>query len=419
MLLFVILIQISKETITYDSQAFTQFSYTESGFNCENGYTKTNVIPFTNTFQTAPQIIFYFTTLDYNFSGQTEVDIELLSVTQTDFTLKIKCPYNKVNSYRIQWFAIDDHRLQVITVNKQIPFTSKQYPIQNPNLKKRSYFFFFVFLQWSIQYRSFCKITEITSNYVTVGMNSDCQNLISVSYQIILGTEEFLTLLDQTSSSIDYNSQQFDKLANNYFVIAYMQFTTSLLNIRYRITLSSTSTQISYATQSWSTNTYPMNKIQPYFLKYGEGSILLAMECFTARISKLFDMTADQKPAFQMKILEINKLYNSIGSETVVFGGLIQIINIQIYYKCPSNNKKVHSEINKCNTCSGSNKIYNLNHFCHGSINSINIYAKYQAQANNKELQITLTSNSISIVQTLRNQIVTVQNILKVEFLDI
>lgn len=35
--------------------------------------------------------------------------------------------------------------------------------------------------------------------------------------------------------------------------------------------------------------------------------------------------------------------------------------------------------MNKCNSCTGNNKIYNLNHYCHGSINSINIYAKYNA----------------------------------------
>ena len=81
-----------------------------------------------------------------------------------------------------------------------------------------------------------------------------------------------------------------------------------------------------------------------------------------------------------MKILELNKVYSSVTSESIVIDPSILLLNIHIFYKCPSNNKKVLMELNKCNNCSGNNnKIYKRYHYCHGSINSINLFAKYSA----------------------------------------
>ncbi|CAD8068129.1 unnamed protein product [Paramecium sonneborni] len=417
MLFFIILIEISRETISYDSQVFNKFTWTESGFNCQNGFTKTTTIPFTNTFENIPKIIFFSTTFDYFFSTKNEVNIEILSVTLIDFSLKITCPNNKASSYKIQWYAIDDNRLEVITDLNQSPFTSKQYQIQNPNIKKG--IISILSFSYTGTFNIDLSITELTYEHVIIGMSSAYQNLVSVSYQIILGTTEILTFLDQVSSTSAYTSQLYNQLSNSYFIIAQMKITTSLLNIRYSIALNPTANQISYTTATWNTNAYPTNKIQPYFLKYVQEQFFTAMECFTARISKLYDKTSNTKPPFYIQILELNKVSNSPGSEFIIIDESKLLLNINIYYKCPSNYKKVHSQLNKCNNCSGSNKIYNLNHYCHGSINSIYIYAQYSAQSNYKEILITITNNSIIILQKLRNKIITQQNILQVEFLDI
>ncbi|CAK63542.1 unnamed protein product (macronuclear) [Paramecium tetraurelia] len=87
--------------------------------------------------------------------------------------------------------------------------------------------------------------------------------------------------------------------------------------------------------------------------------------------------------------------------------------------KLNSNKKNFQSKLNKCNSYSGANKIRKLKHYCHGSINSINIYAKYSAQNNLKELTLTTIGNSISIVQKVRNRSTKQEPILLVEFFDV
>lgn len=54
-------------------------------------------------------------------------------------------------------------------------------------------------------------------------------------------------------------------------------------------------------------------------------------------------MNSDQKPAFELEISELNKVVNTIGSESIIINESITLLHIHVYYKCPSNNKKVHS----------------------------------------------------------------------------
>ncbi|CAD8077018.1 unnamed protein product [Paramecium primaurelia] len=413
-----LLIQFTQGIITESSGEVTQFSYQVSGFNCQNGYTST--INFPGSFANIPKLILYPSLFDFASvnSNHPIAKIEIVSLTLTNFQIKLTCPYQRINSYYLRWYAIDDQRLIVINEFNLNPIATKSYTFQNPNIKKAIVSIIGIGYKGSFEVT--LSITDLTSTSLTVNVNNYNTNLVFIGYQVILGTDEIITYIDNISSTNVYTSPQYPAQTNSYFITAFNKIqlgNSGILTLR--TTVYQGASVVNYDTSRWGSGVYAQNKIQTYWLKYTVNNPFLAMECFTVRVSKLFEMNSDQKPAFQLELFEINKVVNTIGSESILINESITLLNIHIYYKCPSNNKKVHSQMNKCNNCSGSNKIYNLNHHCHGSINTINIYAKYNAQINYKELTLTTTSNSITIVQKLTNKIITQETILFVEFLDV
>ncbi|CAD8180476.1 unnamed protein product [Paramecium pentaurelia] len=414
-----LLIQFTQGIITESSGEVTQFSYQVSGFNCQNGYTST--INFPDTFANIPKLILYPSLFDFASitSNQPIAKIEIVSLTLTNFQIKLTCPQQRINTYTLKWYAIDDQRLIVINEFNLNPLASKSFTFQNPNIKKAIVSIIGIGYKGSFEVT--LSISDLTSTSVTVNYNSYNTNMVLLGYQVILGTDEIISYIDKISSSNVYTSPQYPVQSNSYFITAFSKFQQGLDNgiVTLRTTINQGASVVNYDISRWGSGLYPQNTIQSYWLKYTVNNPFLAMECFTVRVSKLFEMNSDQKPAFQLEFFEINKVVNTIGSESILINESITLLNIHIYYKCPSNNKKVHSQMNKCNNCSGSNKIYNLNHHCHGSINTINIYAKYNAQSNYKELTLTTTSNSITIVQKLTNKIITQETILFVEFLDV
>ncbi|CAD8053558.1 unnamed protein product [Paramecium primaurelia] len=420
MILQFLFIQLTQGIITQTAGAFNEFVWNAPGFLCQNGFTKTGNINFQDSFANIPKIIIVPNVLDITpvFTNQIIVQIDIVSVTLTGFSIKITCPNNKVGTYQMRWFAIDDSRIEVINELNLNPIASKQYPIQNPNIKKA--IVSILNFGYNGPFDVGLSVSELTSTHVTVNVNSANSNLIYLGYQVILGTEEVISYIDKVSSTSIYTSQIYPLQSNSYFVISFNNLGLNDADtLKLGVSISSTSTTINYQTQIWGPGTYAPNTLQSYWLKFNINQAYMAMECFTIRINKIFYRNSDQRPAFQLDIQEINQVFNTIGSDSIIVNESITLLNIHVYYKCPSNNKKVHSQMNKCNSCTGNNKIYNLNHYCHGSINSINIYAKYNAQSNNKELTITRTTNGITIIQTLRNKSTTQQEILLVEFLDI
>ncbi|CAK89433.1 unnamed protein product (macronuclear) [Paramecium tetraurelia] len=422
MMLEFLLVAITQGIITKTYGEVADFSYTTSGFVCQNGYSTSKTITFSGSFANVPKIIFVPTIFDFaSFSSsQFTVKLEILSVSLTNFQIKITCPTKKVNTYKLSWFAIDDNRLEVI--NEAIndininPVASKQYSIQNPNIKKAIASIHSYGINGALDIT--LSISELTTTQVTVNIAKN-SNLLYLGYQVILGTDEVISYIDEIASSNSYTSQVYNLISDNYFVVSFTKLTNSGTNaFRLQYFITKTSTTIYYDCSTWG-GAYPSNIMKVFWLQTTLNQEFLAMECLTVRVSKLFDRYVDLKPAFQLEILEINKVLNTVGSESIVLNESIQLVTIHVFYKCPSNNKKVHSQLNKCNSCTGTNQIHNLNHYCHGSVNSINIYAKYQAQANYKELTLTRASNGVTIAQTLRNRSTSQKNILKVDFLDI
>ncbi|CAD8192785.1 unnamed protein product [Paramecium octaurelia] len=422
MILEFLLVAITQGIITKSKGELTEFTYTTSGFVCQNGYSTSKTIAFPDSFANVPKVIFVPTILDFaSFSSsQFTVKLEILSVSLTNFQIKITCPSKKVNTYRLSWYAIDDSRLEVI--NESIndinlnPVGSKQYSIQNPNIKKATAMIHSYGINGALSIT--LTISELTTTYVKVNINAN-SNTLYLGYQVVLGTDEVISFIDEIAASNTYQSQHYPIISDSYFVASFRRLTNSGTNaFRLQYFITTTSTQIYYDCSTWG-GAYPSNTMNVFWLGTTLNQEFLPMECFTVRVSKLYDRYADLKPAFQLELLEINKVLNTIGSESIVLNESIQLLTIHIYYKCPSNNTKVHSQLNRCNSCTGSNNIYNLNHYCHGSMNTINIYAKYQAQANYKELTLTRASNGVTIVQTLRNRSVSQKTVLKVEFLDI
>ncbi|CAD8076875.1 unnamed protein product [Paramecium primaurelia] len=131
-----LLIQFVQGIITECQGEVTQFSYQVSGFNCQNGYTST--INFPDSFSNIPKLIFHPSLFDFASISSTQptAKIEIVSVTLTDFQIKLTCPYQRINTYNLRWYAIDDQRLIVINEFNLNPIGAKSFTFQNPNIKK-------------------------------------------------------------------------------------------------------------------------------------------------------------------------------------------------------------------------------------------------------------------------------------------
>ncbi|CAD8116431.1 unnamed protein product [Paramecium sonneborni] len=77
--------------------------------------------------------------------------------------------------------------------------------------------------------------------------------------------------------------------------------------------------------------------------------------------------------------------------------------------------KKIVSKFLKCEACSTQN-YYQFQHYCHGTINEINYFPKFQLnQSAYKEINIVISSDKITVTQILRNQQVSNKILLEIQ----
>ncbi|CAD8115259.1 unnamed protein product [Paramecium sonneborni] len=266
---------------------------------------KQNQQHFPALFANIPQVILNPIVFDFGTASlYLQSIIEFQSISLTGFTLKITCTGNQMNYYRFQWFAIDDERIQVITEANADPIASKQYPIKNPNANKA------IASVISFGYKGgfdvSLTITELTSTHITIGISNANANLIHLGYQTALIPEEILTQLPYRVATGFYSTQVFPIQADSYFIIQLSRMSAgSSYAFRFLIDTLTTADQIYYQTATWSYSGYPPNTIKPYWLKLTLDLIAVSMECFTVRVSKLFDHNSYQKPSFQVQFLKV------------------------------------------------------------------------------------------------------------------
>ncbi|CAD8130516.1 unnamed protein product [Paramecium sonneborni] len=220
-LIFLISAQVIFPFIYYDTGLARNFDYTfDSSFNCQNDYSRTATISFSNAFENIPQVFFYLEYLDISTS-EMEFYLSITTITKTSFTAIVNCRKNRIYTLQLRWFAIDDQRIEVISnFNMENP-DDKTFPIKNPNAQ--SGFVVLTRLCYTGQIDFLLSISQITTNSVTVSITKVAgkfSNLKQIGYFVVVGIEEAFINLGLKSVTGAFSSGSFAKQPNRWFVIA-------------------------------------------------------------------------------------------------------------------------------------------------------------------------------------------------------
>ncbi|CAD8130950.1 unnamed protein product [Paramecium sonneborni] len=324
----------------------------------------------------------------------------------------IYCLTQAVYGIRLKWYAIDDQRVDVITVTNLNPLSETTYPIANPNFK---------IAKVSILSFSYCGafefellVSSLSTTSVKVGIQTANSNLLHLGFQIILGTTEALTPFETKATTSQYTSGGLilKQIVSFFFYILNYNSVT----LHHTDQNSSQPLQVLLFNIAWSSSVYAPNTISALQMKYILSYEFKPIQCDTLRISKYLDRKINEKTSKQINLVEENKIYITEGQDSIQVSDTIQTLNVIIYFKCYSN-KKVHTVINKCNNC--LKQQITLDRNCHGSMNIIYFYMRFTSQSDFKELAITTTTNGFSFDQKLRNYDVQTKNVLNIQMQDI
>ncbi|CAD8126120.1 unnamed protein product [Paramecium sonneborni] len=404
-----ILLSIANGFITNDSGSKSGI---EPGNSCQNSYSTTLTIPFSQQFENIPQVIIILTrwTLYY---GSTEFKLQITSTTTSNFQVQISCPHTQVFYVYFNWYAIDDQRVQVINQFNFANPVTQTFSHHNPN----ALYGFISPISFGGNGLIDCnlQITSITKTTVTVGLSGQAgkiENLKQIGYQIILGIQEVFDILSIQTTAL-YNSGNNNLQANKWLLTPIVAVTNPPNDsIRLWIKYTTTSTTISYNIETWG-YPYSPNTHNKIWMSYAINEQFTKMLLLTVRISQKFDKSSITSPSIQLQMPQINESYSSNGVYTATFDQSQTPVQMNVQMKC-FNGKKIKSLFSKCNNCP-ENKNYLFSHFCHSNINQISYFAKFTPtkQAHN-EIKITISDSEINIAHVVYNQIKTEAQILNI-----
>ncbi|CAD8126601.1 unnamed protein product [Paramecium sonneborni] len=406
--------------IKYDKGLNTNFnSQLQSSFKCYNSYQQTQTISFSGTFQNIPKVFLQQNLADWE-SGNGEFQLSITSVSLTNFMVQIVCPTTvRVHKLQLQWYAIDDERVQVINAfNIANPTQSTIYQHPNANVEKAIIFLTSLGYYGALEF--VLSISSITKTTVTVSISnpsSKFANIRSIGYQIVLGTNEVFDILGiQTVTTSSYNSGNLN-LQNNKWLqtpIIGLNYPNNYY-LQFRWTQTTTATTISYTVNSW--DTLVKHTHQKVWMSYIINTIYLPLEIQTVRISQKYDLEALNRPTIYTQLPQSDEIFNQIGTFNVIVDKQYSPVLINVIFKC-SQGKKIKSQFNKCNSCP-MQKIKIFNHYCHNNINQISYFPKYISTIQaHEELKITISSTKITINQITYNEVITETSILDIELLN-
>ncbi|CAD8124904.1 unnamed protein product [Paramecium sonneborni] len=414
--LFLILFKIA-QGITYDSGFKKGVDTTD---NCANSFSTTQTISFSGQFQNIPQVFIILSRWEIDKTDEVDVRLEINSITLTNFKVQISCPKMRVFVLYFDWYAMDDQRVKVINqFNLDNPTTTQTFSHQNTNAEIGFISPISFGAQGSLDYT--LQITSITLTTVTVELSNvpgKFENLKQIGYQIILGRQDAINILEIQSTS-SYNSGNINIQTNKWLLTPTVAIRNPQdENIRLLQQKTTTSTIISYTINSWSTHPYSPNTHLRIWMSLVSNQQATFMLLLTVRISSKFDLGAITSPNIQIQMPQINQSYSSNGVYTIFVDKTYSTIFINVQMKC-FNGKKIRSFFRKCNGCSG-NQNYQFNHFCHANINLVSYFAKYTPDTSaNQKLTITISDSEISIVQVVQNYVQTQTQILHILYLNV
>ncbi|CAD8115235.1 unnamed protein product [Paramecium sonneborni] len=390
MLLVFVVVQSS--LLTYDTGNFALIS---SG--CKNGQESTQTVNFNGIFYKIPQIILGLEHVDQQFPTDFRVTIQ--NVQKTSFDLYVICPgAQSVIGIKYQWYAIDDDRIQVINSFNNLFPTVQTFNHQLPSATKGIISIISFGVGGTMDF--LLSITSLTSTQVTVDITS-ATSIKSLGYQVILGVEEAFQDTQIIHHTQTYTSGAIVQQPKSWFFLGYCGMAQEFGN-GFRQKFVRTSVSQSYTVTTWYGAFIKAHHIRTW-ITY-QFTTYKAFECYTIRISQLFDLEVAIKPQIYIDIGEINQSFSS--SSEVVFDKPITQLTISTYMKC-AKSKKIVSKFLKCESCSSKN-YYQFTHYCHGTINEINYFPRYRLnQLVYKQLNIEILSDKITVTQPLRNPEVT------------
>ncbi|CAD8122323.1 unnamed protein product [Paramecium sonneborni] len=414
-LVFILIITLFNPTlayIKYDSGYFTQMDYRVDGFDCLNSFSKSYTIPFTGNFQNIPQVFLILEIIDMHW-GSSEFQMSITSITLINFDVFIKCTTQEIFTVCFTWYAIDDNRIQVInSFNLADPPTSKIFNHQLSNAV--SAIVSPISLSLIGQLDFVASVSQLTSATVTISISyvaGKFENLKQLGYQIILGTDQMLNIIETKVITSIYTSGEFARQKNSWLLVPVVGLQYSITVYNLKITKSYTQT-ISTASFSVFEGTMCPNTFQKVWLAY---ILYRAMECQGMRISSKFDCEASARGPFYIQIEETNQIFNSIGVFSTTISSIYTSLQINIIAKC-QNDKNMSSKFHKCNSCASNQKTYLLNHYCIPNINQISYFTRFNiVESVNQQLSITITDTSCLIEQLLDNSQVPIVNIVDVQ----
>ncbi|CAD8143633.1 unnamed protein product [Paramecium octaurelia] len=375
-----------------------------------DGNIVTTTIPFIGTFANVPQVIISLEYLDMGIGGDFRVQTQ--NINQNSFDLHIVCVSSVyIWKLKYQWYAIDDSRIQVINNFNMVNIDDKTFDHLNPNANFGIVSYVSMGLTGNIDFK--LSITQITTTKVTVGITKIDQkfvNLNQIGYQVILGTQEAFSGLQEIYRTTTYSSGTLTQIPNRWLFITYSGLEVSSY---FRERFMRTEVSKSYILETWG-DTFIVNFHQRVWLAYQFTTEFKAFWCLTLRISQSLDMQVSQKPQIYIDISELNQSF--LSSQYLLLEKTVNLLSFKIYMKCIKT-KTIVSQFLKCQSCSTNNKYHSFSHYCHGQIDAVTYFPKFQLiESSYKEINIYISLNSIKITQTLFNQIQSTETLLEIKF---
>ncbi|CAD8169949.1 unnamed protein product [Paramecium pentaurelia] len=417
-LILLIIFQVTLTAIYYDTGLSRDFDYSwDATFICQNGYSKTATISFSNTFENIPQVFFTHETFD-QYGGEAGFYLAITSVSKTSFTAEASCKKSRVFTLKLRWFAIDDQRIEVINNFNMLNPDDKTFSIKNPNAQTGFVVMTSLHFQGAIDF--LLEISSITTNSVTVSITKVAgkfTNLKQIGYIVVVGIQEAFINLGLKSVTGAFSSGALVKQPNRYFAIA-LQGMNYLNNntMRIRATYTNTATTTSYTWGTWTGAETPNSHSQIWIL-YQFTTTYKPLECFSIRTSRkqAFDLTI--LPTFYLQLVQTNQIYITNGNYEYSVDKSIRPLKMNIQMKC-ENGKKVQAEFNKCNACS-IQKTYSFTYNCFNQMNYIGFFPLFQqASQEYNHLKINIQSSSLEVIHVVYDQVITEKTIVKIQILN-
>ncbi|CAD8127289.1 unnamed protein product [Paramecium sonneborni] len=336
-MLVIILVQASLGYITYDESTFRSFHIANKGFLCFKNYQRTQTVRFKDSFENIPKVILIPELFDI-LTETVNYSLEILSISERNFTLRIICSEGLVNGVHYRWLAIDDARIQVISQFNLNEFNEKAFDKVNRNAQK--YFVSLISVSYKGEVNFELKVSEITESKVVVVISDPMEklsNIISLGYQIVLGTDDMLQSfgMKETDSLNSYISEKYQLKQESWFIVPFQGFqSNSDDKMRLKKIYYSDSNFQWYEIKGVSCCCDIVDKHSPMWMSFVSTLELTSFVFGKVNIKQMVNLKTDYTDSFKAVLQgQINYIMN-FGETKQVIHKDQQSIQLNIYVKC-------------------------------------------------------------------------------------